>query len=141
MAGKGAPKGSNNGGGAKKGSTVVKGYHAMKDGNIWRETKNKCTLVKQWTSQKGYMCASIFGKTVEVHRVVAQQLIPNPDNKEQIDHINRVRHDNRVENLRWVTRKENNENKVWGGSEQNAIDFLTGLGYTITKGNNHGQHN
>jgi hypothetical protein len=40
-----------------------------------------------------------------------------------------------VENLRWVTRKENGENKVWGGSEQNAINFLEGLGYTVTKGN------
>ena len=130
--GSGNPKGTNRGGGPA-GQSVVKDYHVFKDGSVWRETKKKCTLMKGWRTSKGYHCVSINRKSVEVHRLVALTHIPNPDNKEQVDHINRVRHDNRVENLRWVTRKENGENKVWGGSEQNAIDFLTGLGYTITK--------
>lgn len=43
-----------------------------------------------------------------VHRLVAQAFIPNPDNLEQVDHINSDRRDNRVENLRWLSRKENN---------------------------------
>ena len=34
----------------------------------------------------------------------------NPENKKCLDHINRIRTDNRVENLRWATHSENNQN-------------------------------
>jgi hypothetical protein len=44
-----------------------------------------------------------------IHRLVAQHYIPNPENKKEVDHINYIRNDNRVENLQWVTSTENNE--------------------------------
>ena len=49
---------------------------------------------------------------VKVHRAVAELFIPNPDNKPYVDHINTVTTDNRAENLRWVTTKENNNNPL-----------------------------
>lgn len=49
-----------------------------------------------------------------LHRIVAEHFIHNDDpiNKNDVDHINRNPEDNRVENLRWTTRKENNNNKT-----------------------------
>lgn len=47
-----------------------------------------------------------------VHRLVADAFIPNPENKPEIDHINTIRNDNRIENLRWVTHSENCRNEL-----------------------------
>lgn len=51
-------------------------------------------------------------KLMSIHRVVAIAFIPNPLNKPNIDHINTIRTDNRVENLRWCTQSENNRNPI-----------------------------
>ncbi len=48
-------------------------------------------------------------KTRKVHRLVAQTFIPNPNNYDQIDHINCKVYDNRVENLRWCTTQMNSQ--------------------------------
>ncbi len=64
----------------------------------------------------GYRMFILFNdegkKQMYVHRLVGIHYIPNPDNKPTIDHINRIRDDNRVENLRWATRSEQNSNLI-----------------------------
>jgi len=46
-------------------------------------------------------------KKYSIHRLIAINFIPNPENLPCIDHINRVKTDNRIENLRWVTHRDN----------------------------------
>tara|TARA_R110002126_G_scaffold99331_3_gene230512 strand:+ start:1233 stop:1697 length:465 start_codon:yes stop_codon:yes gene_type:complete len=42
-----------------------------------------------------------------IHRLVAIAFITNPNNLPEVDHINNIRTDNRVENLRWITTADN----------------------------------
>ena len=46
------------------------------------------------------------------HRLIAETFIPNPNNKWCVDHINGIRTDDRLENLRWATASENLQNKT-----------------------------
>lgn len=65
----------------------------------------------------GYNVVTLFDKNrrrkqLKVHRLVAMAFIPNPDNKPCVDHINGIRSDNGLENLRWATHKENINNPI-----------------------------
>lgn len=65
------------------------------------------------------------GRPYYVHRLVAETFLPNPDNLPQVDHINTIRDDNRIENLRWVTPSKNNNNKLTRKRNKKAQIELT----------------
>lgn len=85
-----------------------------KDGRVRHNKEN----IKALTRKDGYLMVRLHNKQgskgtlVKVHRLIAQAFIPNPQNKPFIDHINTIRDDNRIENLRWVTPHENNMNEI-----------------------------
>ena len=84
-------------------------YAITEDGQIWSYRRQK--FLKTFDNGQGYLSIviSIEGKKhrYKIHKLVAETFIPNPDNLPVIDHIDENKHNNSIENLRWVTHREN----------------------------------
>lgn len=99
-------------------SCVVKGICVSNFGRVRRDSDGYIYKVSK-NKSNGYNYVDLRreegGKNMKVARLVAMAFIPNIENKTDVDHINTIRTDDRVENLRWCTRSENMHNEItWG---------------------------
>jgi len=85
-------------------------YLIYEDGRIWSKKSDK--YLKPQLYGNGYYYISLGKKKNRhsIHRLLAQHFIPNPDKKDFVDHIDRNKTNNSLDNLRWATRTENNNN-------------------------------
>lgn len=85
----------------------------------------KAKMKKLGCSNTGYLTAALSknGTTVnvQVHTMVAEAFLPNPNNFHTINHIDGNKHNNVVSNLEWCSYRGNNVHAVWIGCNVQAI--------------------
>ena len=68
-------------------------------------------IIKQTKQKNGYLYVGLHKKQkqklIRVHRLVAEAFLPNPENLPEIHHKSEVKTENNVENLQWVSSKQN----------------------------------
>ena len=101
-------------------------YRIYRDGRVEsvKRYRVKQRFLKEITHRDGYKQVGLSKngkeKKYRIHRIIAIHFIPNPDNFPEVDHINQVKDDNSIQNLRWCSHSTNmrhitkrNKNLKW----------------------------
>ena len=84
-------------------------YKININGDVWSCKMNR--LISVCYDKDGYKIVSVKGKQKKLHRLLAINFISNPENLPIIDHIDRVKTNNTLDNLRWVNKSTNCKNR------------------------------
>jgi hypothetical protein len=84
-----------------------------------RKRKNK-RIIKEILRSDGYVIVKLLGVSYYKHRLILQQFIRNINDFPKVDHINHIRNDNHLTNLRWCSHSENSSNI---GTASNNLDM------------------
>lgn len=90
----------------------IKGYEGLyKISNMGNVLSIKKNIILKTKKRRGYVAINLYKnkklKTFNVHRLVAMAFIPNPQNLEQVNHLDCNKDNNKVDNLAWCTANEN----------------------------------
>ena len=100
----------------------IDGYYIARNGDIYNSKTKK--ILDGYISS-GYKKVYIKNKSYSVHRLLAIHYIPNPQSKPYINHKNGIKNDNRLENLEWVTAKENTRH-AWDNNLCTSVRYWKG---------------
>ena len=78
----------------------------------------------------GYVEIHLNRWTYKLHRILAKHFLPNPNDLPEVDHIDRDKTNNAIENLRWISRSDNCRNRV---SNRARYEYLTTAPNDITE--------
>ena len=102
---------------------TINDYEITREGMVINKITGK--TLKPQPNSKGYLRVHIEGKLQFVHRLVAEKYIPNPNNLEQVNHIDGNKENNSVENLEWVSNLENRHHAVITGLHRSGEKIKT----------------
>lgn len=115
-----------------KDGTVIRDAYSIKDKNGRVHNYDELVLTPK-VSNTGYIVVSINRKWTQLHRLVAEAFIPNPDNKPCVNHKDGNKLNPNADNLEWVTYKENQNhaeyNNLTGDRSGVSIDVFDDSGY------------
>lgn len=102
-------------------------YKVSNLGNVKSLSKNKEKLLAQTDNGSRYLYVDLFKNNkrsrIYVHRLVAEAFIDNINNEPCINHIDKNRHNNKIDNLEWCSYKENNLYSNTNKALQDALSY------------------
>ncbi len=101
-------------------------YDVNESGDVWRKDNKRFSIsVDRFGYKSVRFTWNGIRSRVQVHRLVAEKYIPNPLNKPEVNHKDFNPSNNRVENLEWVTEKENVAHSMRSGRRSKKLDHET----------------
>ena len=107
----------------------VKGYEGLykinRNGDVMRYGRVRKPALGNSGYKEVVLCKDGKPKHYLIHRLIMLHFVPNPDNLKCVDHINRIKTDNRIENLRWVSKSDNSINREFVEKRRGCIETRT----------------
>jgi hypothetical protein len=104
-------------------------YDVSTNGDV--KNRNTGRVLKKRQQKEGYELIDLkkdkVNKTFRVHRIIAETFLGVKERGWEVDHINKIRNDNRSKNLKWVDKSDNSKNRIYCGILKEEIETIIRL--------------